>query len=151
MLRISGMKSNSIRIVFSSAAMNEKFNNDGFEKECFNGGTCGVLKNRVFILPDGKVSICEQLYWHDRYVIGDLTVSSMAEIWNSEKAKEIFNMEKTMFRKSSPCVACANFIDCTQKRRRCLVKVIKAYGTENWDYPDPRCKYAPEFDNGLKY
>lgn len=145
------LKSNNIRIVFSATAMNEQFNIDGFEKQCFNGGTCGVLKNRVFILPDGKVSVCEQLYWHPQYIIGDLTVSSMQEIWNSKRALEIFNMEDAMFRSTSPCVSCANFCDCTNKRRRCLVKVIKAYGIENWDYPDPRCKYAPEFDNALKY
>lgn len=30
---------------------------------------------------------------------------------------------------------------------------MKAYGKNNWDYPDPRCTMAPEFDKscGLRY
>ena len=30
--------------------------------QCFKGGSCGILENRLFVLPDGKVTLCEQLY-----------------------------------------------------------------------------------------
>ena len=28
---------------------------------------------------------------------------------------------------------------------------IKAYGEKNWDYPDPRCQYAPSIQTNLIY
>ena len=31
-----------------------------------------MLKQLAFVLPDGKVSACEQLYWHPQFIIGDL-------------------------------------------------------------------------------
>ena len=41
-------------------------------EECFNHGICGILNDQIFILPDGKVGVCEQLYWKPEYLIGDL-------------------------------------------------------------------------------
>ena len=38
----------------------------------FYGGKCIMLKQLAFVLPDGKVSACEQLYWHPQFIIGDL-------------------------------------------------------------------------------
>lgn len=141
----------NIKIVFSAQALDETFRQDGPEKECFNGGSCGILQNRIFILPDGKVSVCEQLYWHPNFIIGDLNISTMEEVWNSEKAKRLFALTNDDFRDTSPCKKCSHFDTCNTKKRRCVVKVIKAYGQENWDYPDPRCKYAPKLFNNLEY
>lgn len=110
-----------------------------------------ILQNRMFILPDGKVSICEQMYWHNDFIIGDLKTSSVEEVWNSQRALQLFKPSKSMFRDISPCKKCIHFDDCNNKKRRCVVKVIKAYGLENWDYPDPRCRFAPPFNNNLIY
>lgn len=41
-------------------------------------------------MPDGKVTICEELYWHPHFIIGDLKKQTLKEIWNSQKAKDIF-------------------------------------------------------------
>ena len=38
-----------------------------------------------------------------------------------------------------------------ENHRRCFVKVIKAYGKDKWDYPDPRCQYAPKVTSDLLY
>ena len=27
----------------------------------------------MYILPDGKVTICEELYWNEHFIIGDVT------------------------------------------------------------------------------
>lgn len=140
-----------IKIIFSAEALDNNFRSEGPEKDCFNGGSCGILQNRIFILPDGKVSICEQMYWHKDFIIGDLKTSSVAEVWNSQRAIQLFNPSKSMFRDISPCKKCIHFDDCNNKKRRCVVKVIKAYGLENWDYPDPRCRFAPPFNNDLIY
>lgn len=140
-----------IKILFSSEALDENFRQDGPDKGCFHGGSCGILRNRVFILPDGKVSVCEQMYWHKDFIIGDLSHQTLEEVWNSPKAHALFRMTDSMFRKDSPCHECSHFARCNKSKRRCVVKVVKAYGLENWDYPDPRCKFAPEIKSGLIY
>ncbi|MDE6803647.1 MAG: SPASM domain-containing protein [Muribaculaceae bacterium] len=131
--------------------MDEEYQCTGPEKNCFNGGSCGLLRDQIFILPDGKVSVCEQLYWHPEFIIGDLTENTIEQIWQSTKALNIFSMSKSQFRLGSKCSQC-NFADkCISDKRRCVVKVMKAYGRDNWDYPDPRCVFAPNFTGSLKY
>ena len=56
-----------------------------------------MLKQLAFVLPDGKVSACEQLYWHPQFIIGDLKKQSIEEIWNSPKAWELYNLSKAFF------------------------------------------------------
>ena len=117
----------------------------------FEGGQCSVLQSKCFVLPDGKVSICERLFWHPQFIIGDLTTQSFEEIWQSEKAKSLFFLKQEYFRKESFCSQCGNFDFCNENHRRCWVRVIKAYGNENWDYPDPHCCYAPPIMTDMMY
>jgi len=144
------MQDADITIYLSTEAFDTKFHYGKPEDECFQGGKCGILENRLFVLPDGKVSICEQLYWLPQFIIGDLRKQTFEEIWNSNKALSLFNMENSMF-KNSPCLSCKMMDTCNKRHRRCIVKTIKAYGTDNWNYPDPRCIYSPDIDNDLKY
>lgn len=139
------------KVYLSSEALDEKFHIGEIEDECFNGGSCGILNNRLFVLPDGKVSICEQLYWHEQFIIGDLRKQSLEEVWNSDKAFDLFNMHRKLFEKESPCAKCKIIDSCNQKHRRCFVKTMKAYGYNKWNYPDPRCRFAPPFNTDLKY
>lgn len=139
------------KIIYSYNAVNEKLYCGDPSDSCFDGGQCGFLQNQMFILPDGKVSACEQLYWHPKFIIGDLMENSIEEIWQSNKALTLFNITSSWFRDESICSKC-NFIEsCLSKRRRCVVKTIKAYGVDNWDYPDPRCKFAPKCKNEIEY
>ncbi|MDE5662982.1 MAG: radical SAM protein [Muribaculaceae bacterium] len=138
-------------ILFSTNALEEQLRNAGPDAPCFLGGRCGLLKNNMFILPDGKVGGCEQLYWHPDFIIGDLKTESIESIWQSSRAKELFAMEHKIFRSQSQCSHCKDFTECNKKKRRCIVKVIKAYGSDNWDFPDPRCIYAPEINNNFTY
>ncbi len=138
-------------ILFSTDALDEQFRSAGPDVPCFRGGRCGILKNNMFILPDGKVGGCEQLYWHPDFIIGDLKYDSIESVWQSSKAKELFAMEQKIFRNKSRCSHCKDFALCNENKRRCIVKVIKAYGRENWDFPDPRCVYAPEINNNMIY
>lgn len=132
------------KIICSDEILNEHLKDGKPTDEYFVGGTCGILQNRAFVLPDGKVSICELMYWHPQFIIGDLKKQSIQEVWNSSKAKELFCMHRKMFREQSSCHNCKVLDFCNQKHRRCFVKIIRAYGEENWDYPDPRCQFAPE-------
>ena len=94
------------------------------------------------ILPDGKVTVCEELYWHPKFIIGDLTKQSIKEVWNSESALELYNISQDMIRNESVCKSCPEFDPCHKNKGVCWKEVLYAYGEENWDYPDPKCPYA---------
>lgn len=138
-------------IYVSDEAIEEIYKKGKPNDQCFKGGSCGILENRLFVLPDGKVTLCEQLYWHPQFILGDLKEQTLAEIWQSPRAKALFEMGQTQFRENSACTKCHIFEFCRKNHRRCLVKVIKAYGEKNWDYPDPRCQYAPSIQTNLIY
>ena len=111
----------------------------------FEGSRCSANYSNLFILPDGKVTICEQLYWNPRFIIGDLNKQSIQEVWNSPKALSLAFPKKEDFREKSACRSCKLFDDCMEFPNRCIADILKGYGEENWDYPDPRCVKAPKF------
>lgn len=113
-------------------------------KRKIDGGVCGMLQDRMVILPDGKVTACEELYWHPTYIIGDLNRSSILEVWQSKEVQNILNPNKSTLQ--GYCKKCLKFSECTNYKNRCPVKIIRAYGHKNYGYPDPRCQYAPSFD-----
>lgn len=117
----------------------------------FEGSKCTALRTHLFILPDGKVTVCEQLYWNPRFIVGDVTTESIREVWNSEKAMRLWQLDKEEMSSDSPCKECPVMEVCYSERNRCWADVIKAYGEEGWDYPDPRCERAPELKNRLNY
>jgi sulfatase maturation enzyme AslB (radical SAM superfamily) len=41
---------------------------------------CSGNVNGFVLLPNGKVTICEELYWNEHFVIGDLTQSGILEM-----------------------------------------------------------------------
>jgi radical SAM protein with 4Fe4S-binding SPASM domain len=109
----------------------------------FKGAECSANRSHIFILPDGKVTICEQLYWKPHFIIGDLTKQTIKEIWHSEKAMWFANLDTPQLQDDNPCKDCGIFSACYKNMNRCWAEVIKAYGDEYWDYPDPRCEFAP--------
>lgn len=96
------------------------------------------------MLPDGQVTVCEELYFHPRFIIGDLKKQSIEEMWNSEKAVGLYELSKEMIRADSACKACDQFEPCHKLKGVCWKNVLAAYGMDNWDYPDPRCPKAPK-------
>lgn len=125
--------------------MKDKYFKSDKGSQYFEGNRCSANYSHMILLPDGKVTICEQLYWNPRFIIGDLTKQSIAEVWNSKKALELANPDKQQFRENSPCKKCNLFEQCISFSNRCIVDILKAYGLQNIDYPDPRCKNAPTF------
>lgn len=106
---------------------------------------CTANYSSLFILPDGQVTICEQLYWNPRFIVGDINKQSLLDIWNSEKANNLYNLQRSVLSDKSHCKKCQYFIECRQKMGGvCWKEVISAYGEENWDFPDPSCPFAPE-------
>lgn len=103
---------------------------------------CSANFYAFIILPDGKVTICEELYWHPRFLIGDLLRQSIMEVWNSEPALALHRQSGAMFREASACSHCPEFSSCRENLGVCWKEILYAYGFENWDYPDPKCPYA---------
>ena len=104
---------------------------------------CAANYSSIFILPDGKVTICEELYWNQQFIIGDCAHDTIENIWKSRKAKDLYYIAREAIQDKSACKSCSIFTKCRQEFGGvCWREVIKAYGKENWDYPDPRCPKA---------
>lgn len=106
-------------------------------------GRCAGNVTNLFILPDGKVGLCEEMYWDPRFLIGDLSKQGLKEVWESPRAVGLYELSQKEIRSISTCSFCPQFTSCHQKNGVCWKLVIEAYGDENWDFPDPRCPYAP--------
>lgn len=120
------------------------------KKQLFdNRNLCSGNLNALYILPDGKVTICEELYWHPRFLLGDLNNQSIMEIWNSQKAKDLFFLNQESLQTSSPCRTCNDFKECRKFRHVCWRDTILAYGPEKWDYPGIMCPKAPNIEKDI--
>lgn len=110
---------------------------------CFKGATCSALNTHLFILPDGQVTICEQLYWNPHFIIGDVNLYGLRDVWNSSRALFLADLSIESIQKASKCGTCMLFDSCFKERNRCWSDIVKAYGENCWDFPDPRCNNAP--------
>ena len=117
----------------------------------FKGSECSALNSHLFVLPDGKVTICEQLYWNPRFLIGDVTDMSLKDVWDSEEVHRLCSLTREDLSPQSYCSRCELFEECFDYRNRCWSDIIKAYGANCWDYPDPRCAFAPPMKHNLGY
>lgn len=114
------------------------------KRELFNDRLACTANQKAFnVLPDGKVTICEELYWNPAFIIGDISKNGIIDIWNSDKAKKLFFINRNMISGNSSCFSCQQLSDCRHHKGVCWKMVIMAYGDSNWDYPDPRCPDAP--------
>ncbi len=127
----------------SPAEISNNNQNKTAEEAFFGNRTfCSGLFSALYILPDGKVTMCEQLYWNPQFIIGDVCKNSIAEIWNSEKAKSLFFIKQDDIPTDSLCHSCARFDDCRNLRQVCYREIVKKYGNSRWYYPDVNCPFA---------
>ena len=103
---------------------------------------CSGNVSGFFVLPDGKVTLCEQLYWHPFFLIGDLSRQSIMEMWQSEKALSLWNFSQDEVRDCSPCKTCSEFEACRRGLGNCWRIAVATYGPENYDFPAPNCPRA---------
>ena len=106
---------------------------------------CEGNVSALFILPDGKVTICEELYWHPQFILGDVNTHSIMEVWNSSQAMYLTSLSQKDISENSACKKCTVFNACRgiNINRTCWKEVQYFYGKNNWDYPQPSCPYAP--------
>ena len=141
----------NIPVLLNRMAINSGFHYCTTGSKDFKGMKCTALNSHLFILPDGKATICEQFYWSPQFIVGDLSVNSISNVWNSSATEKLLKLKRVDIQDSSPCKTCKVFESCFNARNRCWVDIVKAYGKENWDYPDPRCVFAPPMINDLQY
>lgn len=103
---------------------------------------CTANRHGFVILPDGRVTVCEELYDHPSYIIGDLRRQSVMEMWTSPEALALLHPEQEAV-PEGVCKSCGSFAECNGQRGRCWRDVLKAYGWNRPYYPDPRCPQAP--------
>jgi radical SAM protein with 4Fe4S-binding SPASM domain len=132
----------NIFILWSPSTESKYFKAKGGSRY-FMGSRCSANYSHMIILPDGKATICEQLYWNSKFLIGDIKQNTISEIWNSPNALRLAFPQRNDFRKESACHNCKIFDECMNYPNRCITDVLKVYGEENYDYPDPRCHKAP--------
>ncbi len=143
---VENLKCSGLKFRIHAPTIVRDHNKLGYElkKKVFdNRIACSGNVSSMYILPDGKVTICEELYWHPRFILGDLNINSIEEIWSSKKAKSLFNLQKNEISNESACKTCDEFEECRSYKHVCWRDVILAYGNEHWDFPDPFCPHAP--------
>ena len=140
-----------IPILLNRPAIERKFHYCTTGSADFKGVKCSALNNQLFILPDGKATVCEQLYWLPQFIIGDVSVNKISEVWNSPQVQKLLNLQREDIQNDSICKICKLFDPCYKAGNRCWVDIVKAYGNENWDYPDPRCAFAPQMIYDLRF
>lgn len=115
------------------------------EYVCYNQ-ICMANTSCISILANGNCSVCEMLYDNPEYILGNVNESSVREIWNSEKALNLYTMSRQQFPESSPCKTCESFEKCRNDfgKRVCYIDIFKS-GESKW-FPDPRCPHAEEID-----
>jgi len=139
----------TINIDFDSSFSDKNYYAAEGGSDQFEGAQCSANWNHLFILPDGNVSICEQLYWNPDFIVGNIMENNIKDVWDSEIARKFANLKPGYFQDSSICKRCEYFDACHNANNKCWVEIIKAYGEKNWDYPDPRCIMAPAMKNDL--
>jgi radical SAM protein with 4Fe4S-binding SPASM domain len=120
-------------------------------KQLKERSTCSGNLYAMYVLSDGKVTICEELYWNKHFILGDVKKQSLKEVWNSEKGRNLFYLTQDMISDDSACKTCNIFDECRGDdiRKVCWRDTIKAYGHEKWDYPDSRCPKAPVIEKEI--
>lgn len=108
----------------------------------FDRGFCSGNYSSMFILPDGNVTMCEELYWIKRFHIGNVLNNSIQEIWNSESAFSLYHLKQESIPSDSLCSSCSDFVKCRSLKQVCYKEVIKHYGVSKWYYPDINCPYT---------
>lgn len=108
----------------------------------FSRSLCSGNYFQMFILPDGQVTICEELYWHPRFIIGNVKEQSLKEIWNSDKATGLYCIGQKEFPAESACSTCGKFKDCRSVKQVCYRDILRKHGEDKWYLPDVSCPMA---------
>lgn len=109
---------------------------------------CYANSYSMSVLASGECTICEMLYDNEEYLIGNIRNQSLYEIWNSQKALDLYSPLQRQISEKSPCHQCSVFDKCRKNisKRVCYVDIAKINKQNSFDFPDPRCPMAKDVD-----
>lgn len=90
---------------------------------------CAAGRTSILICADGKVIPCEQLPETEEMFIGDVTVQSIEEIWNSKKLDEMTIQHPREKFRNTICYNCLEIEECHQKMGYCIRDTYQDTGT----------------------
>lgn len=122
----------------------ERQNEDKQINDFLSRALCTGNFSQLFILPDGNVTICEELYWHPKFIVGNVLDQTLQDIWQSDKALNLYHICQDDISNDSACKTCKLFTKCRSLKQVCYRDVIRKYGYNHWDYPDAKCPLIKE-------
>lgn len=146
---IENKKKTSDMNILWSKGQNQNFFQAKEGASSFVGARCSANYSHMVILPNGDVTICEQLYWNPRFLLGNIVKQDISEIWNSPKALALAHHRADSYSEDSSCKRCSLQEKCDSVQNKCYANILKVDGDEHWDYPDPRCCYAPRAEKAI--
>ena len=135
---------NKIELIFARPDCKGDYSTKSKSQRFNSRSICSANQKGFVVLPNGEVTICEELYWNPHYIIGNILQQTILNIWTSEKARNLFYMSQKDFTQESNCKTCKNLTQCRHTKGVCWKMVIMAYGQDKWDYPDPSCPISPD-------
>jgi radical SAM protein with 4Fe4S-binding SPASM domain len=131
-------------VSLSKGYVKDQFIKDrAYKREAYKKrGLCSANVRQVFILPNGDVTICEELMFHSQFILGNVIEQDLKTIWRNNKLK---SLEDSRLYSNSRCGKCKEFANCKgpESRGVCWKEILHAYGDDKWNYPDPKCPHAP--------
>lgn len=109
------------------------------KRKFFSRSYCSGLFSSLFILPNGKVTMCEELYWYPKFIVGNILEQSLDDIWNSEAALNLYYLKQSKISDESPCKTCKDYEACRIPKQVCYRDIVRKHVTKHWDYPDVNC------------
>lgn len=105
---------------------------------------CNAGRFSMTILPNGEITVCEQLPYRPEYIIGSIADQSLHDCWNSISMKKWLSPPpRDTYKETSPCRRCSDdkYETCHKIYSRCLRFIWET--TRDTDDPDINC---PESD-----
>ena len=121
-----GVEKNVIKSIYTKENETENLN------KFLSRNICTGNYSHMFILPDGNVTICEELYWNPHFIIGNVNEHGIEQIWKSEKALALYNIKQDEHPKESSCNSCMIYNKCRIPKQICYRDIIRKYGEEKW-------------------
>ncbi len=97
---------------------------------------CTGGRAALLVLPNGDVSLCEQLPHIPENVVGNLLRENVLEIWNGPAVDKFIHPERSRF-DGTVCSSCPDFDECHLGRGYCYRDALSAFGSL-YDAP-PAC------------
>ncbi len=89
---------------------------------------CTGGRSALLIMPNGDVTLCDQLPHEDAFIVGNIISDDLDTIWNSNKLDSFIHPSKSKF-EGSVCFECDDFSECHHGKGYCYRDSYLAFGT----------------------